>query len=88
MGILAWIIVGLVAGILANLIYPGREKGGALAAMVLGIVGAVIGGFIMGVITGGDYVNGVNFSTIAVAVVGALLLLFGWNALAGSRSHV
>jgi uncharacterized membrane protein YeaQ/YmgE (transglycosylase-associated protein family) len=87
MGILSWIVVGLVAGALANVIFPGRAKGGWVAAMLLGIVGAIVGGFIAGLITGGDYVNGINITTILVAVVGALILLFGYNALAkGGRT--
>jgi uncharacterized membrane protein YeaQ/YmgE (transglycosylase-associated protein family) len=86
MGIIAWIIVGLVAGAIANLIYPGRSQGGWLAAMVLGIVGALVGGFLAGVVTGEDFISGINISTILVSVLGALLLLFGYNALARPRS--
>jgi len=85
MGILTWIIVGLVAGILANIIYPGHERGGVVAAMVLGIVGAIVGGFIFGVITGVDYISGINLGTIVVATIGALVLLWGYNALAHPR---
>jgi uncharacterized membrane protein YeaQ/YmgE (transglycosylase-associated protein family) len=86
MGILSWIIVGLLAGIIANLIYPGPSRGGWLGAMILGIVGAVVGGFVFGLITGQDMVSGVDPVSILVAVVGALVLLFGWNALARPRT--
>ena len=85
MGILTWIIVGLVAGVLANMIYPGRARGGVLAAMAIGIVGALVGGFVFGVLTGVDYVTGINLSTILVATVGALIVLWIYNALA--RPH-
>jgi len=86
MGILAWIIVGLVAGAIANLVYPGRSQGGWLGAMALGIVGALVGGFLAGVVTGEDYITGFNISTILVSVLGALVLLFAYNALVRPRS--
>ena len=85
MGVLSWILVGLVAGIIANLIYPGKSQGGWIAAILLGIVGAIVGGFIAGYFTGQDMVTGFNVTSIAVAVIGALLLLFGYNALARPR---
>jgi uncharacterized membrane protein YeaQ/YmgE (transglycosylase-associated protein family) len=53
-----------------------------LGAMMLGIVGAVIGGFVAGVITGEDWTTGVNISTIIVSVIGALLALVAWNGIA------
>lgn len=86
MSIIAWIVVGLIAGILANMVYPARERGGAMAAMVLGIVGGIVGGFIMGVLTGQDYMTGVNVTSILVATLGALILVFGYNALTGHRT--
>ncbi len=87
MGILSWILVGLIAGGLANMVYPAPAKGGWLAAMMLGIVGAVVGGFLFGMITGQDVVTGFNVTSIAVAVVGALVLLFGYNAVQGRSAH-
>ncbi|MEA2639810.1 MAG: hypothetical protein QOF51_1204, partial [Chloroflexota bacterium] len=87
MGIVAWIVVGLIAGIIANVIYPGRERGGALGAMMLGIVGAVVGGFRFGVLTGADFVTGINLTSILVSVVGALVLLFRYHAVAITRSR-
>lgn len=87
MGILSWILVGLIAGALANMIYPAPAKGGWLAAMLLGIVGAIVGGFLFGMFTGQDVITGFNITSIAVAIVGALVLLFGYNALT-DRSHV
>ena len=87
MGILSWILVGLVAGGLANMVYPAPAKGGWLAAMMLGIVGAMVGGFLFGMVTGQDVVTGFNLTSIGVAVIGALVLLFGYNAVQGERSH-
>jgi uncharacterized membrane protein YeaQ/YmgE (transglycosylase-associated protein family) len=85
MGIISWILVGLVAGVLANLIYPGKSQGGWIAAMLLGIVGAIVGGFVAGLLSGQDWVTGFNLSSIAVAVIGAVIVLFGYNALARPR---
>lgn len=81
MSIITWIIVGLIAGVVANLIYPRPSKGGWLGAVLLGIGGALVGGFLVGIFTGEDYITGLNISTILVSVLGALLLLVGYNAL-------
>ena len=86
MGILSWIIVGLIAGVVANLLFPGPSKGGWFGAMMLGIVGAIVGGFLAAVITGQDFVTGINVSTIAVSIIGALILLIGFNALRPTRT--
>jgi len=86
MSILAWIIIGLLAGVIANIVYPGPSKGGWLGAMVLGIVGAVVGGFLAGMLTGQDWTTGVNISTLVVSVIGALILLVAYHTFAGRRS--
>lgn len=74
MNILTWIVFGLIAGLLANYIYPEHSKGGLLSAIVLGIAGAVIGGFI-GASLFGVGVSGFNLTSLIVSVGGALLLL-------------
>lgn len=86
MGPLAWIVVGLIAGVIANVIYPGPARGGALGAIILGIVGAIVGGFLFQLFTGNEMVTGVEPLSIVVAVVGALALLIGYNALRGPRT--
>jgi len=86
MGIVSWIIVGLIAGALANMIFPGKSQGGWPAALILGIVGAIVGGFVFSLITGADLVTGINLTSILVAVVGALILLFGYRMVAGGRT--
>jgi uncharacterized membrane protein YeaQ/YmgE (transglycosylase-associated protein family) len=83
MGILAWIIVGAIAGWLAGLLVKGDERYGVLGHIVLGIVGAIVGGFLVGLALGGDYVTGVNVTTIVVAVIGAVIAVVVWNALLG-----
>lgn len=75
MGILSWIIVGLIAGALAKWIMPGNQNAGFFITMLLGIVGAVLGGFIMSLL-GGTGVTGFNLQTLLVATLGALLVLF------------
>lgn len=75
MGILSWIIFGLIAGILAKWIMPGKEESGFLMTIVLGIIGAVVGGFIS-TFFGFGRVDGFNFGSFIVAVVGALVVLF------------
>ncbi|WP_027966819.1 GlsB/YeaQ/YmgE family stress response membrane protein [Halomonas halocynthiae] len=75
MGILAWIILGLLAGALAKFIMPGKDGGGLIMTMVLGIIGAVVGGFISTRLGFGS-VNGLNLGSIGIAVLGALIVLF------------
>jgi len=72
MSIVSWIIVGLIAGWLAGTIMKGRGYG-ILHDIVVGILGAMVGGFLAAVLLGGDYVTGVNLGTILVSVVGAIL---------------
>lgn len=75
MNILFWIIFGLIVGVVANIIDPHPARGGLLGSIILGILGAVLGG-ILGNIIFGIGITGFNFPSIAVAVLGALLLLF------------
>ena len=70
-----WIILGLVAGVLAKWIMPGRDPGGFIVTIILGIVGALVGGFISVKLGFGD-VTGFNLPSILIAVLGAMLLLF------------
>ncbi len=75
MNIIFWITFGLVVGIAANLIDPYPQEGGWLGAMILGILGAILGGF-LGNMVFGIGISGFNFPSLAVAVLGALFLLF------------
>ncbi len=74
MSIIAWIVVGLIAGWLAGLIMRGGGYG-IIGDIIVGIVGAIIGGFLAGLILGGDYTTGINLPTIIVAVIGAIILI-------------
>ncbi len=81
--IIAWVVLGLIAGAIAKAIYPGHQGGGFLATTGLGIVGAVVGGYLAQAlrIGGATAVGGFNFWSIALAVVGALVVLFIWGLL-------
>jgi uncharacterized membrane protein YeaQ/YmgE (transglycosylase-associated protein family) len=87
MGILAWIILGLIAGAIAKAIMPGRDPGGFIVTALIGIVGAVIGGFLGNMIFGIGGVSGVDIRSILISVVGALLLLWIYR-MATRRSTV
>ena len=87
MSILAWIVVGLIAGWLAGLVMRGGGYG-LIGDIVIGIVGAIIGGFVAGVLLGGDYVTGINLPTIIVSFVGAVILIAILRAVAPGRTRV
>jgi len=78
MGILSWIIMGLIVGILAKWIMPGRDPGGAIVTILIGIAGAFVGGYISTALGFGS-VTGINFPSIVIAIGGALLLLFAYR---------
>jgi uncharacterized membrane protein YeaQ/YmgE (transglycosylase-associated protein family) len=86
MNIIAWIILGLLAGAIAKLIYPGRQGSGILSTMVLGIVGAFIGGTLMTLIDTGTLqitATALSLPGVFVAVLGSLIAIWLWYALAG-----
>ena len=82
MGIIGWIVLGLLAGVIAKAIMPGEERGGFIVTMLLGIGGALLGGFLAAIVGLGDPIDEFfDISTWAAAVVGALIILFAWNAI-------
>lgn len=81
MGILGWIIVGLLAGLLAKFLVPGDDPGGIIVTMLIGIVGAFVGGFVVGIF-GGSGVSGFNIWSILVATIGAIILLLLYRLVA------
>ena len=85
MGILSWIIFGLIAGLIAKFLMPGRDHGGFIITILLGIAGAVVGGFI-GTSLGFGGVDGFNFGSFVIAVLGAILLLILYRVLVGRRT--
>jgi uncharacterized membrane protein YeaQ/YmgE (transglycosylase-associated protein family) len=83
MGILAWIVLGLIAGAIAKLIYPGQQGGGIFATIGLGILGALVGGYLGQVLLGSSgaaaSVGALTVSSVIFAVLGAILLIFIWG---------
>jgi uncharacterized membrane protein YeaQ/YmgE (transglycosylase-associated protein family) len=84
MNILAWIVLGLIAGAIAKAVYPGYQGGGILGTMILGIIGAFIGGSLYTLLTTGTLAvtsAGLSIGGIVVAVLGAIIALFLYYAL-------
>jgi uncharacterized membrane protein YeaQ/YmgE (transglycosylase-associated protein family) len=82
MGFLSWIVLGLLVGVLAKWIMPGPDSGGLVMTIVLGVAGAFVGGFLATQLGIGS-VSGFNLGSLAIAVAGALLLLFVSRKLRG-----
>jgi uncharacterized membrane protein YeaQ/YmgE (transglycosylase-associated protein family) len=78
MGFVSWVIVGALAGLLAKWIMPGSGPGGFLVTVLLGMAGASIGGFMVGML-GGTGATGFNIWSILVATFGAMVLLFAYG---------
>jgi uncharacterized membrane protein YeaQ/YmgE (transglycosylase-associated protein family) len=86
MGILSWIIVGAIAGWLANMVMKGRGQG-LLANLILGIIGAIVGGFLAGALFGVENaVSGIDLSSILTASIGATIVIAVVRALSGRRA--
>ena len=86
MGILAWILLGLVAGALAKFIMPGRQGGGIILTIVLGVVGALVGGLLGTSVLGFGDISGFDLRSLGIAVGGALLVLFVYGFVARGRA--
>ena len=80
--IIGWIIIGLIAGALGKLIMPGDDPGGIIVTILLGIAGAIVGGFLASLIGLG---GGGTLWTIVIATLGAIILLAIYRAIVGSR---
>lgn len=78
MGILSWIIFGLIAGAIAKLLTPGKDPGGFIITMLLGVAGALVGGFIATAL-GFGRVDGFNIGSFFIAVFGAIVLLIAYR---------
>ena len=85
MGILTWIVLGLLAGVLAKFLMPGNDPGGLVVTIVLGIVGALLGGFIATKLGYGN-VTGFDLRSLGIAVLGSLLLLVVYRMMKRQRA--
>lgn len=84
MGIITWIVLGLIVGALAKFLMPGKDPGGFIVTTIIGIVGAILGGFISTRLGLGS-VTGFNISSIAIAVGGAIILLILYRIVRGKK---
>lgn len=84
MGIIAWIVLGAIAGFITNLLMGGKE--GVIATIILGIVGAVVGGFLIGTVLNLGDVTGINIESIVVAVIGAVVVVAVYRLVMGRRT--
>lgn len=87
MGIISWLLFGLLAGVVARVVTPGRQSIGCLPTLAVGLVGALLGGLIGNVVLGHKVHFGWDLGPFLLAVVGAVVLLLALEALAGRRSR-
>ncbi|SEB67075.1 GlsB/YeaQ/YmgE family stress response membrane protein [Streptomyces sp. TLI_105] len=86
MGIIGWILLGLLAGIIAKALMPGRDPGGCIVTILIGIAGALLGGWLGKVIFDVDSIDGFfELSTWIAAIVGSVILLILYRLVAGRR---
>jgi uncharacterized membrane protein YeaQ/YmgE (transglycosylase-associated protein family) len=85
-GILAWIILGAIAGFITNMIMGGGE--GVVLTIILGIVGAIVGGYLAGTVLKVADVTGINVESIVVAVIGAVIVVLVYRMVTQRRSAV
>ncbi len=86
MGIIGWIVLGLVAGAIAKAILPGDDPGGIIVTMLIGIVGAILGGLIASALNVGDLDEFFDIGTWVIAILGSLLLLIIYRMVVGRRT--
>ncbi len=85
MGIIGWILLGLIAGAIAKLILPGDDPGGIIVTMLIGIVGAIVGGYIAKALDFGSDKHFFDIKTWLIAIAGSLLLLVIYRVVVGNR---
>lgn len=83
MSFLGFLLLGLIAGVIAKLILPGRQGGGWLITLVLGVVGALLGGFLGGLIFGVGYDGFFSLQSWIIAIIGAIIVLVIYGAVTG-----
>ncbi|MGW9448620.1 GlsB/YeaQ/YmgE family stress response membrane protein [Streptomyces sp. NPDC055632] len=88
MSIIAWILIGLVAGFIAKAIMPGKDPGGVIITILIGVAGGLLGGFLGKVIFGVDSIDGFfDLSTWIAAIIGSVILLAIYRVVTGNRRH-
>lgn len=84
MGLLSWIIFGLIAGAIAKALTPGRDPGGCIITIIIGVIGSVLGGYIATLLGFGG-ISGFDFRSFIIAILGSILLLIVWRMISGRR---
>lgn len=84
---LAWIALGLIAGAIAKMLMPGRDPGGCVMTILIGIVGALLGGWLSTMLGFGGLGGGLDWRNLVIAVLGSVVLLALWRLMRGSRTH-
>ncbi len=87
MGFIAFLVLGLLAGAIAKAILPGKQGGGWIATLILGVVGALLGGWLGSVLFDASLENFFSIQTWALAIGGAIVVLLIWGALFGRKSR-
>lgn len=88
MGIIAWVVIGLLAGAIAKALMPGKDPGGCIITILIGVAGGLLGGWLGKVIFGVDSVDGFfNLSTWIAAIVGSLIILLLYRVISGRGSR-
>ena len=87
MGIIAWIVLGLLAGIIAKAVLPGSDPGGLILTTLLGVAGALLGGFLARALDLGDIEDFWDLETWLIAIGGSVLVLLIWRTVAGGRTR-
>ncbi len=82
MSIIAWLVVGAIAGWIASMVVPGDEGYGWIGGLIAGIIGAIVGGWIFGALTGENFMDHLTIGTIIAAIVGAIIVVFVWKMVA------
>ncbi|MFC8452337.1 GlsB/YeaQ/YmgE family stress response membrane protein [Kitasatospora sp. NPDC057223] len=88
MGIIAWILIGLFAGLIAKMLMPGKDPGGIIVTILIGIAGGLLGGWLGKVIFGVDSIDGFfHVSTWIAAIIGSVILLAVYRLVTGNKHH-
>jgi len=86
MGLIAWIVLGGIAGLIAKALMPGRDPGGCILTVIIGVVGALLGGFLATALGFGG-LSGLDWRSLVIAVIGAFVLLAVLRMLRGGRGR-
>ena len=84
MGLLSWIVFGLIAGAIAKFLMPGRDPGGCIITIILGVIGAVLGGY-LATLLGYGGISGFDLRSFFIAVLGSIVVLLIWRMIRGRR---